>query len=89
MNELLVAEAVLGRDAEEFLRSDIGRYIVGRCQQDIEDAHAGLTSVSPWRRNRIKELQNQAWRAKSVQGWLVELIQQGRQAEQALEQDAD
>ena len=87
MNETLVAEAVLGRDAEEFLRSDIGRYIVGRCQQEVAEAHALLTTVSPWRRNRIRQLQNQAWRAQSVQGWLVELIQQGRQAEQALSQD--
>ena len=89
-NDLLMAEAVLGRDAAEFLASDVGRYLIGRCEQEIADASESLATVSPWRRNRIKQLQNEIWRAKSVQGWLVELVQQGRQAENLLDmRDSD
>lgn len=86
MLDLLVAEAVLGRDAEEFLATELGRYIVGRCEQEIQEAQDELSRVSPWRKNRIRELQNQVWRAKSVQGWLGELITDGKAAEVALEE---
>lgn len=87
MNEdnTLWAEAALGRDAADFLSSDIGRYILGRAQQEIDDAHEKLAIVSPWRRNRIRQLQNEIWRAQSVKGWVVELIGIGKQAEAILE----
>jgi hypothetical protein len=83
----LWAEATLGRDAEEFMSSDIGRYLLGRCEQDIQDAVEKLSVVSPWRRNRIRQLQNEIWRAQSVRGWLAELVGIGRQAETILDED--
>lgn len=82
-----MAEAVLGRDAEDFLRSDLGRYMLGRCDQEIAEAGQALATVSPWRRNRIRQLQNEIWRAQSIKGWLAELVTAGRQAEQVLEDD--
>ena len=88
-SDVLLAEAVLGRDAEDFLRSELGRYIVGRCKLEVQEAQEALSTVSPWRRNRIRQLQAQVWRAQSVQGWLIELIQQGRQAEAALTEMED
>ena len=84
--ELHVAEAILGRDAQDFLNSDIGRFLIGRCEQEIADARNKLDIVSPWRRNRIRQLQNEIWRAKSLQSWLIELIQAGEQAEQMLDE---
>jgi hypothetical protein len=86
-DELLWAEAALGRDASEFLDSDIGRYIVGRCDQEIADAQEKLAVVSPWRRNRIKQLQNEIWRAQNLKGWVVQLVQAGLQAEAMLDGD--
>lgn len=83
-SDIHVAEAVLGRDAAEFLASDIGRYLVGRCDQEARDAMQALATVSVWRRNRIRQLQNEVWRAQSVRAWLVELITAGRQAEAIL-----
>jgi hypothetical protein len=85
MNDLLLAEAILGKDAEEFISSELGRFILGRCDQEIQEAQDLLAVVSPWRRNRIRQLQNQVWRAKSLRSWLIELINSGRMAEQALE----
>jgi hypothetical protein len=67
----------------------VGRYIVGRCQQEIADAQSQLSTVSPWRRNRIRQLQNEVWRAQSVVGWLAELVHAGQQAEAVLEEDRD
>ncbi len=81
----LWAEAALGRDAADFMASDIGRYLLGRAEQDIQEAHEKLAIVSPWRRNRIRQLQNEIWRAQSVKGWLVELVGAGKQAEAIIE----
>ena len=36
--QTLIAEAVLGRDAQEFLASEIGRYLLGRAQMDEREA---------------------------------------------------
>lgn len=89
-HDVLLAEAVLGRDAEDFCRSELGQFILGRCDQEIAEAQDKLNRVSSWRRRRIQELQNEVWRAKSVKGWLVELISNGRAAEAALnERDSD
>lgn len=85
LRNLLFAEAVLGRDAEEFLATDLGRYLVGRCDQEIEEAQAELSRVSPWRRRRIQQLQNTIWRAQSFKGWLGALITDGHAAQAALE----
>lgn len=83
-SEVLIAEAVLGRDAEDFLRSELGQFILGRCEQETKEAHYKLARVSAWRRRRIVELQNEIWRAQTLQGWFAELIQNGRAAEAAL-----
>jgi len=86
-NDLLWAEATLGRDAAEFLKSEIGRYLIGRCDQELADAQEKLAIVSPWRRNRIRQLQNEIWRATSMKAWLAELVQAGVQAEAVLDGD--
>ena len=84
-HDVLLAEAVLGRDAEEFCRSELGQFILGRCDQEIAEAQDKLSRIASWRRRRIQELQNEIWRAKSMKGWLVELIQNGRAAEASLD----
>ena len=88
-SDVHIAEAVIGRDAAEFLASDIGRYLIGRCDQEAQEAMMALSTVSVWRRNRIRQLQNEVWRAQSVKAWLIELITAGRQAEAILEGDSE
>jgi hypothetical protein len=84
--QTLIAEAVLGRDAQEFLASEIGRYLLGRAQMDEREAMEALVSVKWWRRRRIIELQSRIYRARSVRSWLAEIISDGRQAESVLEE---
>lgn len=83
----LYAEAMLGRDVEEFLSSDIGRYLVARAEEEEKAALEQLATVAPWRRRRITQLQAQVWRAQSFKSWLGELIVTGRQALQHLESE--
>jgi len=86
MNELF-AEAILGRDAEDFIQSDIGQYLIGCAEQEAQEAMEKLKHVFPWRRRKIVELQNRIWRAESIQSWLAEIVIKGKQATQQLEGD--
>ena len=80
------SEAALGRDAVEFFSSDLGRYMVGCAQQEYQEAMAKMKSIQPWRFIRIRELQNEAWRAEKFIVWLRDLIIKGKAAELALEE---
>jgi hypothetical protein len=87
--DVLLAEAILGKDAEEFLSSELGRFLLGCAREELQRAQDELATVSPWRRNRIKQLQNQVWRAKNVPQWLAEVITSGRSAQAMLEDRFD
>lgn len=80
------SEAALGRDAREFIDSNIGRYMLGCAQQEYADAMIKLKTVAWWRRRRIIELQNKAWRAEALLTWLRDLVIKGKAAELALEE---
>jgi hypothetical protein len=84
--QTLWAEAMIGKDAEEFLSGDLGRYMLGRAEEEETEAMEALAKVSPWRRSRISQLQAQLWRARSFKAWLAELITAGRQALEQLEE---
>ena len=83
--QTLQAEAILGRDAEEFLRTELGRYLLERAEDEERQALEGLATVFSWRTRRINALQTQLWRARSFKGWLSDLIVAGRQALEQLE----
>ncbi len=85
----LLAEADLGRQAKEFLQSDIGRYLLGCAQQEHQEAVEKLKRVGFWRYRRIADLQNQAWRAEQFMLWLRDLLIRGHTAEGALVERED
>lgn len=85
----LFHEAALGKDAEDFFRSDIGRYMVGCAQQEYALAVVKIKTVAPWRFIRIRELQNEMWRAEKFMEWLRDLLIQGKAAEITLREDEE
>lgn len=87
MNKELIAEAILGKDAEEFLNSELGRYMVARAEMEAKEAIDQLKRVLPWRKRKITELQNKIWLAESFNDYLLELVIAGKQAMTALEED--
>ena len=72
----------LGIEAEAFLASALGKYLIARAEDEIRFAVAGLCEVSPTNVDEIYRLQNQVWRAESIQHWIAEAIQDGAHAEQ-------
>lgn len=81
----LYAEAMLGKDAEEWLNTDLGRYVMARIEEEEREAFEALAKTIPWRRRKIQELQNRIWRAQQFKGYLAELIVTGQQALSQLE----
>lgn len=82
----LFQEAADGLDAKEFFYSPVGRYVVGAAQLEYREAVRKLATTPWWRRHRIQQLQNEAWRAEKFMGWLAELIQAGVMADKALKE---
>jgi hypothetical protein len=80
-----VMVAVFGRQVNEFMLSDIGRYIVQCAEMDESDALQDLAKVDPHNPVKVSELQNKVWRARSVVNWLREAVQKGIEAVQVLE----
>lgn len=80
-----IAEAILGKDAQDFCRSELGQVLIGRAKQEKADALEELSKTSPWRIFKGFELRAAVWRAESFQKWLVELIVNGKNAERNME----
>ena len=78
----------LGFQAEAFLHSDVGRYLVSRAEAQIDEAVELLKNADPEDAKSIRSLQNEIVVAESVQYWLADLIQQGENAQQQLHEGA-
>ena len=78
--ETMVAEALIGDDAEAFFRSDLGKTIIGLAKQEADLAYAALKTTNPTDQDKIRELQNAIWRSERFEQWLGELISNGEQS---------
>lgn len=83
---MLIAQATLGKDAEEFRVSEVGRYMIGRARIEKALAAGELAKVYPWRKRKITQLQNRIHWAEAFEGWMLELINNGRMAGAAFDQ---
>lgn len=80
-----LAAAILGRDAQDFIASELGRYLLGRAKQEAERALLALAAADPASYETMRDFQNKYWRAQSFEQWLHELVAIGKQAEAILE----
>lgn len=83
----LFARSHLGVKVRDFLESDVGRYLQGRAQQEIEQAQVDALECNPrtwWGRRKLMKLQEKAGVARSFVKWIVEAIQDGEVAYQEL-----
>jgi hypothetical protein len=73
----LVKASELGTEAENFLGTELGKYLVQRAEAECEAAVESLKTVSPTATEEIRTLQNQIYRAESFQYWLGEAVTEG------------
>ena len=76
----LLAEIDIGEDAAQFMKSQLGRYIVGRLNAEIADLDGKLRSTFPLRWKRVMQLQNDIAIREKIKAYLLEAIQSGRSA---------
>lgn len=74
--------------AQAFLKTTLGQYLMRRADEERIDALADLVDVDAADTNKIRELQSTVKRADSIQGWLVEAIENGKNAEAQLNPNA-
>lgn len=84
-----VKAAVFGQQVSDFVDSPVGKYLIEKADEERDKALNALKNVASWRRKRIQSLQNDIWRAESVQHWLLEAIFTGKAALQKLESDEE
>jgi hypothetical protein len=82
----LVKDVQVGIEAEAFLNTAVGKYLVSVAEQEIAAALEKLKTVDPMDTGTVRRLQSEVWRAESVQTWLAELIQAGWNAEVLIQQ---
>lgn len=71
----------LGAEAERFLNTNLGRFLVQRAEEVIESAVDELKTVDPENPKTIRALQQKITVAESVQYWLAGAINDGYEAE--------
>lgn len=70
-----------GFQAEAFLRSEIGQYLVSRAEDDIANAVESLKTADPEDAHSIRAIQNQIKVAETIQYWLADAITAGENAQ--------
>lgn len=81
----LLRVAVFGLQTQDFLKTDLGQYLVSCATHDMNNAVNKLKKVAPWRTRKIQELQNQIKVSENFMSWINDAIQQGTQAQNQLE----
>jgi hypothetical protein len=79
-NRILLAETMLGEDAMEFMTSDLGRYLIGRVNQDRGEAYFDLAKTPWWRKRKIVQLQQRIEMTEALMTYFREIILSGKSA---------
>lgn len=87
IDDPLFARATLGIEAEKFLGSRIGRFIIERAEEEIEQAYQKLAVVDPEDTGVIRDLQGQIAVARAIPNWVGLAIQDGIQAEAIIREE--
>ena len=83
----LFAEAGLGRDAIDFMNSDLGRLAIAYADTIIDDCKEQVLKTPTWRKRKIQKLQFDAAVAKMFKQFIINTVNNGRAAEETLIQE--
>lgn len=79
-DQVLLAQAAIGKDAEDFFKSDLGRTMVGLARIESRMAMDKLKDPTLVDLVQIQTLRNSIWLGERFEGWLIELMMKGRQS---------
>lgn len=84
-NAELYEVSVLGKQVHDFMKSDVGRYMLQRADFEVNDAFEKLKTCDAANVNEVRRLQNNIWVAESVKTWMAEAVGEGLRALDILE----
>lgn len=87
MNDIdLINVARIGIDAEAFSKSDVGRFMIGKAQAEIDAAVNDLIEADPgdWKANN--DIRNRIHVARMFLTWLDEAVMVGHHAHEQLQE---
>jgi len=87
MNDSLLKDAQLGIEAEAFLSSELGKFLLDKANAELDQANAEWIKLLPSQTNELLKLQMQATRAIEFKQWLIEAISTGHYAESELKNE--
>jgi len=81
----LEAQIAMGNQSAQFIKTELGRYIVARSEHEESEAKNYLADVDPTNQSEIIKYQNQISVARGIRSYFGELIKDGIQAEQTID----
>lgn len=87
--EALVDVAVLGKQVDDFMRSDVGQFLTDRINDELNDAYDALKTVDAADAKAVYAAQNAVWRSETLARWIETAIQDGIRATNVLESRED
>ena len=86
--DVLVAQMNLGDEVHEFFQTDLGRYALGRAQQEGDKILDDLRAVDAEDSKAVRELQTRLYKMEGLV-WLNEVLLAGAEAKEVLESQGD
>lgn len=75
--ELLLRRAAFGKQIEQFMSSDIGKYLLARAADEVIEAFDELKKCDPRDGKTVEKFQNRIYRAESFRQWLMDAVLDG------------
>lgn len=75
--DALFHSAMVGKQIESFLASDIGRYLQARAHKAYNAAVEDFKRVDASDAEAVRKIQSEMWRAEAFMGWLSQGVQEG------------
>jgi hypothetical protein len=72
-----LAQVDLGLEAQQFLNSRVGRYLVKRAEHEVEQGVQSLKTMDPRDPLAVIRVQSDVARAESFMYWMAEIINAG------------
>lgn len=85
----LIRLASFGDEVDDFLRGNVGKYVLQCAQAEIDDAMKEFKTFDVSNVEGVRKLQNKIAVGESVRGWLIEAVGAGLQALDILENRRD
>jgi hypothetical protein len=88
-NDPLVRAAVFGEKVQEFLRGDIGDFLLKRAETELAAALESLKSVDPGKTTAVVVLQERIRQLEHFESWLGNAVLEGLTAISVIEGEED